>query len=50
MNWDFVSYVLAGMWNGLVYQVWIYFCIIGTIASVIGVINNLTKDRNDDEI
>jgi len=45
MNWDFVGYILAGMWNGLVTQVWIYFCIIGTIATVIGVYDTFTKDR-----
>lgn len=48
MNWDFIGHVLAGIWNGLVIQIWIYFCIIGTIASVMGVYNTLTKDENEE--
>lgn len=50
MNWDFIGYVLAGMWNGLILQVWVYFGIIGTLATVMGIYNTLIEDRNKDEI
>ena len=43
MSWDMVGYLLTGMWNGLVTQIWIYFCVFGTIASVMGMYNTGAK-------